>query len=159
PDGTIRGFNVPVFLRDLSIRPSFRPRFSGHRELGEVVAREHGLIVITEPDYPGAGSELRPIPFQGVALNTYYVNGEAIGTLHINWLEGRIVRLQPPEIPGQLIRRFGFYGFILRGTGCFAGAQGLVHGSGGGALDPPVALSDQAFDNYYIVQLNDPQHR
>jgi len=70
-----------------------------------------------------------------------------------NFIEGRTFSMQLAAAPGQPALRFGYFGKIMSGTGCFQGVQGMLYGAAG------VGIAPHVFSNLYVVHLIDPDGR
>jgi hypothetical protein len=53
--------------------------------------------------------------------------------------------------------RFGYFGPIIQGFGCFKGTQGFLYGAAGSVLAPPPA--DHVISNMYVARISDPEGR
>jgi len=149
--GDVRGVNVPQELREVHLTFA-SPGAEGPRseiEIGSVVGEEIGFVHTTPG---GAGAADDPIIFQGVG-NYWFTSteGHIVGTFTAQFLEGRNFAMQLAGAPGQQAFRFGFFGPLLNGSGCFDGAEGMLLGSTG------VGISPHVLSNVYILRLKDPE--
>jgi hypothetical protein len=160
PDGQIRGANIPTRLKLLRLRfaadgpEGFR---AASFETGSEIGQEVGFGREPEPG-GGPGTALRPSLFEGVARYTFEdASGRELGAITTNVLEGRRFDVRLPEAPEEPAFRFGFFGPIVLGTGCFRGAQGFFYGASGSILRPPPA--EHVITHFYAARLDDPDGR
>src|ERR1051326_4680824 len=152
-DGQPRGVNVPQQLRYARINFTAQGSegFQSEIEIGDVIGDEIGFVY-TSPG--GSGTADAPITFQGVG---YYrltdPEGRMVGAFTAQFLEGRNFAMSLAGAPGQQAFRFGFFGPLLSGTGCFDGVEGMLLGSTG------VGISPHVLSNLYILRLQDPDGR
>lgn len=160
-DGQVRGLNIPVALKRVQV--DFMPGgpaglTSLDLRLGEVIGREIGFGRESIPRTPGRGTPLAPFQFEGVSRYTFYdAQGRTVGAFTANVVEGRSIQMQLPEAPDQPALRFGYFGPIVQGFGCFQGAHGFLCGAAGSVFAPPPA--DHVISNMYVARILDPQAR
>jgi hypothetical protein len=157
--GVPRGLNIPVRLTrvwtDFSITNGFR---ATPLRTGEVIGREIGFGKEARPRTPEMGTAQTPFQFEGVSRYTFFNGaGQAVGTLTANVLEGRSIRLAIPGAPDAPGLRFGYFGPIVTGTGCFKGIDGMLYGTAGSVFAPPPAI--HVISNLYVARLHDPDGR
>ncbi len=159
PSGQPRGLNIPVQLKrvwtDFSTSRGFRVQ---RLRTGEVIGREIGFGKEARPRTPLMGTASTPYQFEGVSLYSFHDrNGRSVGTLTANVLEGRSIRVQLPGVPDAPGLRFGYFGPIVTGTGCFESVQGMLYGTAGSVFAPPPA--PHVITNLYVARLDDPDGR
>lgn len=161
PDGQIRGAIILTQLRLLRLgfaaggSEGFR---ASDLRIGEPIGLEAGFGRGSEPGASQAGSDLKPFLFEGVAKYTFSdASGREIGAVTTNVLEGRRFDVRLPAAPDEPALRFGFFGPIVLGTGCFEGAEGMFYGSSGSILKPPPA--EHVITHFYVARLHDPDGR
>jgi hypothetical protein len=161
PDGQMRGLNIPVALKRVEV--DFAP--CGTRGLtaldlttGEIIGREIGFGREASPRTGVNGTALTPFQFEGVSRYTFYDSeGRNVGAFTANVLEGRSIQVALPRAPDQPALRFGYFGPIIQGFGCFRGAQGFLYGAAGSVFAPPP--SDHVISNMYVARISDPEGR
>jgi hypothetical protein len=90
-----------------------------------------------------------------VSLYSFYDSGgNTVGTLTANVLEGRRFDVRFSRAPQEPGLRFGFFGPIIFGTGCFKGAQGVLYGASGSVFKFPP--ESHVISNWYVLRLLDP---
>jgi hypothetical protein len=160
-DGQVRGLNIPVALKRVQV--DFVPSGSSgltalELRLGEVMGREIGFGRESVPRAPGRGTELTPFQFEGVSNYTFYdMEGRSVGSFTANVVEGRSIQMQLPGAEQQPALRFGYFGPIVEGFGCFEGVHGFLCGAAGSVFAPPPA--DHVISNMYVARIFDPQGR
>lgn len=160
-DGEVRGLNIPVALKRVQV--DFVPGggaglTSLDLRLGEVMGREIGFGRESVPRGPGRGTMQTPFQFEGVSRYTFYdAEGQTVGAFTANVVEGRSIQMQLPDAPEQPALRFGYFGPIIEGYGCFEGVHGFLCGAAGSVFAPPP--SDHVISNMYVARLFDPQGR
>ena len=63
--------------------------------------------------------------------------------------------MQLAEAPGVQALRFGFFGPIVFGSGCFQGVEGIFYGASGSVFDLPPG--GHVVTHLYAARLNDPE--
>jgi hypothetical protein len=159
PTGVPRGLNIPVRLTrvwtDFSINGGFR---ATSLHTADVIGREIGFGRESRLRTDAMGTPRTPYQFEGVSRYTFFERGRrAIGTLTANVLEGRSIRLSVPGKPDAPGLRFGYFGPIVTGTGCFKGVEGMLYGTAGSVFAPPPAI--HVISNLYVARLHDPSGR
>ncbi len=156
-DGSVRGLIVPQTLyraqADFAIDRS--GRLVTHFDPGAAIGEEAAVVAV-DPLRPDSqpGTEAAPSRFQGVGDYEFHDGkNTVVGGFTAQFLEGRTVNAELEGAPGLPANRFGFFGPLVEGFGCFAGAEGLLLGSTGAALGPHV------LSNLYILRLNAPGGR
>jgi hypothetical protein len=161
PDGQVRGMNVPTQLKFLRLGFAAEgPEGFRCRELcvGDVMGQEVGFGRGTIPGAPATGTPFSPFLFEGVARYSFFDRqGKAVGALTTNVLEGRRFDLRLRDDPGETAWRFGFFGPVVLGTGCFHGARGLFYGASASVFRPPPG--DHVITHLYAARLDDPDGR
>jgi hypothetical protein len=157
PDGQIRGMNIPTQLKlvhlDFAAQNDFQGKDFG---IGAVVGREIGFGRGSIPGASPSGTALSPFLFEGVARYSFFSPaGKTVGAITTNVLEGRRFDMKLPAAPSEPALRFGFFGPILYGTGCFAGVEGMFYGSTGSVFNPPPG--DHIITHFYMARLHDPE--
>jgi hypothetical protein len=157
PDGQLRGLNIPTQLKLLEIDCATPNEFQAmNMKVGEVVGREIGFGRGSIPGASPSGSPLNPFLFEGVARYSFFdSSGRTVGAITTNVLEGRRFDMRLPDAPTAPALRFGFFGPILYGQGCFKGFEGMFYGSTGSVFNPPPG--DHIITHFYMARLNDPQ--
>jgi len=161
PEGELRGLNIPVQLKRVEV--GFTPDVSaGLRVLDlhtfEVIGREIGFGKESVPRTPTSGVPMAPYQFEGVSRYTFYdPDGGVIGAFTANVIEGRSMNVQLPDAPDLPALRFGYFGPIIQGFGCFEGAKGFLYGAAGSVFAPPPF--DHVISNMYVARLSDPYGR
>jgi len=153
PDGTPRGLNVPQQL--LHARTDFTPSgaagFGCELETGPVIGR---VISLIHSAVGGTGAADAPLMFQGAGHYRFTDRqGRVVGGFTGQSLEGRNFSMQLAGAPGQPAFRYGYFGPILHGHGCLAGAEGMFFGCSG------VGISPHVLSNLFIIRLHDPEGR
>jgi hypothetical protein len=160
-DNQVRGLNIPVALKRVQV--DFMPGGAGgltslDLRTVEVIGREIGFGRESVPRTPGRGTQLYPFQFEGVSRYTFYdAEGQTVGAFTANVVEGRSMQVQLPGMPEQPALRFGYFGPIIEGYGCFEGAHGFLCGAAGSVFAPPPA--DHVISNMYVARILDPQGR
>jgi hypothetical protein len=161
PDGKMRGLNIPTQLKRCCIGfTATQP--DGFQSMdyraGEVIGREIGFGRGSYPDAPPTGTPLSPYLFEGVAQYSFFSpDGRTSGAITTNVIEGRRFDLLLPGAPGEVAWRFGFFGPIMLGTGCFRGVEGVFYGASTSVFKPPPG--DHVITHLYVARLNDPDGR
>jgi hypothetical protein len=160
PDGQVRGLNIPVQSVDVSV--GFSVSTAGFQvsalKRGDIVGREVGFGRGSVPGASPSGGTFNPFLFEGVSLYSFYDReGNTVGMLTVNVLEGRRFDVKFPSAPDQPGLRFGFFGPVILGTGCFQGAQGFLYGASGSVFNMPPGL--HVISNWYVLRLIDPEGR
>jgi hypothetical protein len=157
PDAQVRGLDITTQLRilhlDFAVPGQFQGKdFSASRQ---IVGREIGFGRGSVPDATPVGTPLSPFLFEGVAYYSFFDDkGKTVGSILTNVLEGRRFDMPLPGVPGDLGWRFGFFGPIIYGSGCFEGAQGIFYGSSGSVFYSPP--EGQLVTHFYMARINDP---
>jgi len=157
PDGQIRGLNIPTQLKlvelDFAVANGFQ---AANMNVGKVVGREIGFGRGSVPGASPSGSDLNPFLFEGVARYSFFdSSGKTVGAITTNVLEGRRFDMRLPAAPQLPALRFGFFGPILYGQGCFEGFEGMFYGSTGSVFNPPPG--DHVITHFYMARINDPK--
>jgi hypothetical protein len=161
PDGQVRGLNIPTQLKRVHFGVAIAPQIGLQVmdiQLGQVFGREIGFGHGSVPGAPDTGTPLSPYLFEGVARYTVFDScSRALGTLTTNITEGRRFDVHLAPDLAQPGWRFGFFGPIIVGTGCFEGMQGIYYGASGSFFEPPPGGHEVT--HLYSVRLYDPQRR
>jgi hypothetical protein len=159
PDGQPRGLNISTELKRVHVGfTTHGPRGIQSTDLqtGAVIGREIGFGPLPPPGARTAGTALSPVSFEGVAHYSLYDGaGKTIGAITTNVLEGRRFDMELAGAPGEPAFRFGFFGPVVFGSGCFRGAEGIFYGASGSVLRPPPG--DHVVTHFYVARLNDPE--
>jgi hypothetical protein len=159
-DGQVRGMDITTQLKvlhlDCAASAQFQtPNFSIENN---IIGLEIGFGRGSIPDASPVGTPLSPFLFEGVAEYSFFDRqGKTVGALLTNVTEGRRIDMVLPGAPGAPATRFGFFGPIIYGTGCFAGAEGMFYGSSGSVFYPPPG--NHLVTHFYMARLNDPQSK
>lgn len=161
PDGQVRGLNIPTQLRRIKVGFNAQGP-EGFRSLdlqaGEVIGREVGFGRGSIPNAPPTGTPLSPFQFEGVA--EYSLNdsgGGRVGAITTNVLEGRRFDMRLERAPEQPGLRFGFFGPVVVGSGCFEGAEGMFYGSSASIFNLPPG--SHVITHFYAARIHDPEGR
>jgi hypothetical protein len=161
PDGQPRGLNIATELKRLSVGFTIQGSQglqSSDLHIGEVIGLETGFGPLPPPGVASTGTALQPTPFGGVAQYNFHNGaGRTLGALRTNVLEGRRFDMELAGAPGEPAFRFGFFGHIVFGSGCFRGAEGILYGASGSILSPPPGR--HVITHFYVARLNDPEGR
>lgn len=157
-DRTPRGVNISTMLSQVSTGFSADRRLRvSDPQFGDVIGKEIGFGPLPSPTTP-PGVPLRPFPFEGVARYRFHDrSGKSVGAITTNITEGRRIDLEFQHAPNRVGYRFGFFGPILSGTGCFDGVQGLFYGASASFLDPPPG--EHVVTHLYAAMLGDRDAR
>ena len=160
PQGRMRGLNIPTQLKGCSL--DFTVQKDGFQaaayKAGAIIGREIGFGRGSDPIAPPTGTPLSPYLFEGVAQYSFFTpDGDTLGSLTTNVIEGRRFDLLLPRAPGEVAWRFGFFGPIVLGTGCFQGAEGIFYGASSSVFKPPPG--DHVITHQYAARLIDPDKR
>jgi hypothetical protein len=161
PDGQVRGLNIPTELKRLELGSAWSgPEGFRSREfrVGEVIGHEIGFGRGSEPGADPVGTGLRPFLFEGVARYSFHDRtGRDVGALTTNVIEGRRFDMRMPAAADEVAWRFGFFGPVVLGSGCFRGLQGMFYGASGSILKPPPG--PHMITHFYAARLFDPEGR
>ncbi len=158
-DGRLRGGNVATELHRGQV--SFTVDGPGgltasDLESGPIIGREIGFGSI-DPQLAPAGTPRSPFPFDGVAQYDFFdERGEIVGGITTNVVEGRRIDIDLGLVD-QPTYRFGFFGPIVAGSGCFEGVTGIFYGASGSVFNIPPA--GQVVTHFYAARLDDPDGR
>lgn len=158
PDGQLRGLNIPMELK--RGRFNFDARGSeGFRatelQVGEVIGLEEGYGRGSQPGASPVGSALNPFQFEGVARYSFDDKpGEHVGAIITNVLEGRRFDYRLKGV-SDVAWRFGFFGPIIYGTGCFRDMEGIFYGASNSLFRPPPG--DHIITHCYFARIYDPR--
>jgi hypothetical protein len=158
PDGQVRGLDITTQLKTLHLDFAVVSGFQGKSfAVGKhIMGLEIGFGRGSVPNASAAGTPVSPFLFEGVAqygfLNS---NGRTVGTILTNVIEGRRFDMFLPGVPGDLAWRFGFFGPIIYGTGCFEGVEGMFYGSSGSVFFAPP--DGHVVTHFYMARINDPE--
>jgi hypothetical protein len=160
-NGQVRGMNIPTQLKQGFVQSALNGRGEIRAEPlnpGAVIGREIGFGRGSIPGAPDAGTPLSPYQFEGVARYTFWdAGGQTVGSITTNVLEGRRFDMQLAGAPEEPAWRFGFFGPIVCGTGCFENASGIFYGASGSVFTPPPG--DHVITHLYMARLNDADGR
>lgn len=159
PEGQVRGLNIAMELKHG--RCSFTAdETQGFRssvlQVGDVIGLEEGY---GRQSVPGAGPEgtaLNPFQFEGVARYSFHDGkGKTVGSIITNVVEGRRFDFWFAGAPNKISWRFGFFGPIIYGTGCFRDVEGMFYGASHSFFDPPPAGA-HIITHCYFARIYDP---
>lgn len=156
PDGQVTGINVTQQLRIVNLDSACR-EWGGLRSVrstGMVIGAMTAKILFNlfNPDAPG--TPLAPISFQSYNEYTFKdEKGRFIGSITADGTEGRTFRMKFSGIPDQVALRFGGFGRIVKGTGQFEGAQGLMVDNSAVTIFPSVTST------LYVLRIHDREGR
>lgn len=161
PDGQVRGLNIPVQLRHLSLEFDLQGP-TGFRTanlcLGEAIGTEVGFGRGSIPNAPPTGTPRSPYLFEGVARYSFHDRqAQTVGAITTNVVEGRRFDVLFAHAPDAMSWRFGFFGPVIYGSGSFRGAHGVFYGASGSVFNPPPG--DHVVTHLYYVCLADPGGR
>ncbi|HZG50514.1 MAG TPA: hypothetical protein VEZ40_00135 [Pyrinomonadaceae bacterium] len=159
PDGQLRGMNIPMELKrghftfTAAGRDGFR---SSPVRVGEVIGLEEGFGRGPQTAERQDGTALSPSLFEGVARYSFDDRGgRRLGAFTTNVLEGRRFDYRYASAPDEVSWRFGFFGPILYGSGCFRGVEGMFYGASNSFFKPPPG--DHVITHCYFARLYDPE--
>jgi len=158
PDGQIRGMDITTQLKILHLDCAVQGQFqtSNFSIDNSIVGLEIGFGRGSIPDASPVGTPLSPFMFEGVAQYSFFDSKrKTVGTILTNVIEGRRFDMSLPGAPGAPATRFGFFGPIVYGTGCFEGAEGMFYGSSGSVFYPPPG--NHIVTHFYMARINDPE--
>lgn len=141
PEGQVRGLNIAMELKQGET--SFTAeRTSGFRSsvlrIGPEIGLEEGYGRQSKPDAGPEGTALNPFQFEGVARYSFHdQEGRTVGAIVTNVLEGRRFDFWFARAANRISWRFGFFGPIIYGTGCFRGVEGMFYGASHSFFEPP----------------------
>jgi hypothetical protein len=149
PDGQILGSEVYERLR--LVRLDFDLTSGGPRSRmveGPIV----GEVSATLHFNPLAPTTVSPIQTTNGVFTFYDRDGNSLGTLLSNMVEGRAMRT-PLEGAPMPVFRFAGFGPILGGTGFFDQADGMM------SMNSAISVFPRTLSNLYIFRFYDPQAR
>jgi hypothetical protein len=149
PDGQILGSEVYERLR--LVRLDFDLTSGGPRSRmveGPIV----GEVSATLHFNPLAPTTVSPIQTTNGVFTFYDHDGNSLGTLLSNMVEGRAMRT-PLEGAPMPVFRFAGFGPILGGTGFFDQADGMM------SMNSAISVFPRTLSNLYIFRFYDPQAR
>jgi hypothetical protein len=157
PDGQVRGMNIPIRIKRLRLDCAAPGRFEGNDfTVGQAVAREIGFGKGSVAGANPVGTALSPFLFEGVAHYTFHdASGKKVGTITTNFLEGRRFDTKLPGAQEAPAVRFGFFGPIIAGSGCFQGIEGMIYGSTGAVFYPPPGF--HLITHFCAARISDPE--
>jgi hypothetical protein len=120
-----------------------RPR--ARRAEGPVVGDVEAILVFD----PLTRAPVVPIQTRRGVFRLLDGDGAVAGTLTADMVEGRGFPTRLDGAPAPVFR-FGGFGPLLRGTGCFAGAAGMM------TMDSAISVFPRTLSNLYLLQLDDP---
>jgi hypothetical protein len=161
PDGQPRGLNISTELKRAYVRFTDQGPLglrSSDLQTGAIFGKEIGFGPLSPPGVPMTGTALRPFSFGGVARYSLFDEDEkTVGAITTNILEGRRFDMELVGAPGEPAFRFGFFGPIVSGSGCFREVEGMFYGVSGSVLRPPPG--GHVVTHFYLARLNDPEGR
>lgn len=161
PDGQMRGLNIPMELKH-GVSMFTAGGNDGFRaqdlRIGEVIGLEVGFGRGSKPGASPDGTPLSPFQFEGVARYSFDdLQKRRVGAITTNVLEGRRFDYRLAGAPGELAWRFGFFGPIIYGSGCFDEAHGIFYGASNSIFQPPPGA--HIITHCYFARLYDPKGR
>jgi hypothetical protein len=150
PDGRILGSNVHELLRlvhigfDVNSFEGLRSQTTEGAIVGTVSATLH-----FNPLHP---YPVQPIQTTHGVFTFFDRDRKVIGTVQSNMVEGRAFRTALDGAPMPVFR-FGGFGPILRGTGQFAGADGMM------SMNSAISVFPRTLSNLYILRFYDPERK
>jgi hypothetical protein len=149
PDGQILGSEVYERLR--LVRVDFDVA-SGAPRSRTVEGPIVGEVSATLHFNPLAPTTVSPIQTTNGVFNFYDRDGNSLGTVLSNMVEGRAMRT-PLEGAPMPVFRFAGFGPILGGTGFFDRADGMM------SMNSAISVFPRTLSNLYIFRFYDPQGR
>jgi len=123
--------------------------------VGRIIGLEEGYGRGSKPDASPEGTALNPFQFEGVARYSFRDRqGQTVGSIVTNVLEGRRFDFKFAGAPNKMSWRFGFFGPIIWGSGCFRDVQGMFYGASHSFFDPPPGA--HIITHCYFARLLDP---
>lgn len=156
PSGQLRGLNIGTSLKRLHMDFAAPNGFHGTEfQIGDVIGTEKGFGRGSVEGASPAGTLLNPFLFEGVAQYSFFDGGRRVGAVTTNVLEGRRFDMKLQGAPQEPALRFGFFGPIVSGYGCFRDVRGLFYGVTGSVFNPPPGR--QIITHFYMARVNDPE--
>jgi len=158
PDGQVRGLDITTQLRILQMGFAVSGSFLGKSFTvsKKIIGTEIGFGRGSIPTAPPTGTPVSPYLFEGVAKYSFFDSaGRIAGTILTNVTEGRRFDMNLRGVPGDQAWRFGFFGPIIYGTGCFRGVQGIFYGSSGSVFYSPP--EGHVVTHFYMARISDPE--
>ena len=149
PDGQILGSEVYERLRLVRIDFDLA---SGAPRSSTVEGPFVGNVSATLHFNPLAPTTVSPIQTTNGVFTFHDRNGNSLGTVLCNMVEGRAMRT-PLEGAPMPVFRFGGFGPILGGTGFFDQADGMM------SMNSAISVFPRTLSNLYIFRFYDPQGR
>lgn len=149
PDGQILGSQVFERLRLVQLDFDLASGAPRSRTVeGPIV----GDVSATLHFNPLAPTTVSPIQTTNGVFTFRDRNGNSLGTVLCNMVEGRAMRtpLQGAPLP---VYRFAGFGPLLDGTGLFGGADGMM------SMNSAISVFPRTLSNLYIFRFYDPQGR
>jgi hypothetical protein len=155
-NGMVTGFSVWQLLYPVtkeSVVPGGNSATIGGVEQASI-GRMTSRVTINIVNLGVTGSALSPTPFEAQNEFTFSdARGRVVGSLVVDGGEGRSFNLTLPDAPGQKALRFGAFGRLVGGTGCFEGVQGVM------ADNSAVGIAPHALSTMYVMALHVPEQR
>lgn len=154
PDGKPQGFKLQQqLLTDVFDSTSQAPKgMRSNETLKQPVGIMNSLVFLDIFHPPAAGTSLAPIPF--TSLNEFFLQdtqGQTVGSFVAHEGEGRTFWEKFPSAPGQDGLRFAAFQTLTKGTGAFAGIEGIFTDNSITGVAPHVTTTT------YTMCINDPQ--
>ena len=156
-DGNVRGMNITTQQKILHLDCAASGDFQTSAFLigNDVIGTEIGFGRLSVPNASQIGTQLNPTLFEGVAKYTFFDSkGNTVGAVLTSLVEGRRFDMSLPGASAVPALRFGFFGPIIWGSGCFEGVEGIFYGASGSVFNPPPAT--HTVTHFYMMRLNDP---
>jgi hypothetical protein len=159
-DGEVNGFGTSQQLRVMNIDclSRGRARLQSTVEFGPVIGEMTAQVRYKLFDPGAPGTPDAPIPF--ASYNTFDFidsNGRNIGGFDGDCTtgsgEGRVFTLSLAGAPKQLALRFGGFGPLIKGRGCFTGVSGYM------TDNSVVGVAPHALATSYVFCIHDPDSR
>jgi hypothetical protein len=154
PNGLPLGFKLKQELRIVHLHSSLgrSGRLRSAVRLGQAIGWMSSEVFLNILNPGAPGTSLAPIPFGSYNVFTFTDDtGNTIGSFAAEGGEGRSFNVKLPGAPGQQALRFGAFQTLTKGTGCFAGVQGLF------TDNSIVGVAPHATSTLYVACIWDPE--
>jgi hypothetical protein len=108
-----------------------------------------GAVSATLHFNPLSPTPVSPIQTTNGVFTFFGRDGQAIGTVNANMVEGRAMKTELEGAPMPVFRFAGF-GPLLGGTGFFEGADGMM------SMNSAISVFPRTLSNLYIFRFYDP---
>lgn len=152
-DGTMLGSEVHELLRLVAVSSDLGSWDRGVRtqtRVGQIVGKLATVLSFDPLNPAHTGSVESPIPVttRNGIFTFFGAGGGTVGTVAADLVEGRAFTSTLPGAPGPIFRFVGF-GPILRGSGAFDGASGML------SLNGAVSVFPRTLSNLYVLRFVD----